>query len=38
MLIYGEWVEEEVLGPVPHRQYVFTVPKLLRGAFPSLGP
>jgi len=33
MLIYGEWVEEEVLGPVPHRQYVFTVPKLLRGAF-----
>jgi hypothetical protein len=33
MLIYGEWVEEEVLAPVPHRQYVFTVPKLLRGAF-----
>ncbi len=38
MLIYGEWIEEEVLAPVPHRQYVFTVPKVLRGAFPSLGP
>jgi len=33
MLIYGEWVEEEVLAPVPHRQYVLTVPKVLRGAF-----
>ncbi len=33
MLIYGEWVEEEVLAPVPHRQYVFTVPKVIRGAF-----
>jgi hypothetical protein len=32
-LIYGEWVEEEVLAAVPHRQYVFTVPKVLRGAF-----
>jgi hypothetical protein len=38
MLIYGEWVEEEVLAPVLHRQYVFTVPKLLRPCFPSFGP
>lgn len=30
MLAYGEWVEDEVLSPVPHRQYVFTLPKLLR--------
>ncbi|MCZ6525479.1 MAG: transposase zinc-binding domain-containing protein, partial [Gammaproteobacteria bacterium] len=22
MLAYGEWVEENVLAPVPHRQYV----------------
>jgi hypothetical protein len=33
MLEYGEWVEEEVLAPVPHRQYVFTVPKMLRPHF-----
>jgi len=33
-LIYREWVEEEGgLGPVPYRQYVFTAPKVLRGAF-----
>ncbi len=38
MLIFGEWVEEEALAPVPHRQYVFTVPKVLRGTLPSLGP
>ena len=30
MLLYGEWVEEHVLAPVAHRQYVFTVPRLLR--------
>jgi len=30
MLAYGEWVEEHVLAPVPHRQYVFARPKLLR--------
>jgi hypothetical protein len=30
MLIYGEWVEEDVLALVPHCQYVFTVPKVLR--------
>ncbi len=33
MLLYGDWVEENVLAPVPHRQYVFTVPKLLRPIF-----
>lgn len=33
MLAYGDWVEEEVFLPVPHRQYVFTVPKLLRPLF-----
>ncbi|WP_177419309.1 transposase zinc-binding domain-containing protein [endosymbiont of Lamellibrachia barhami] len=33
MLAYGEWVEDEVLNPVPHRQYVFTLPKLLRPHF-----
>ena len=30
MLLYGEWVEENVLEPVARRQYVFTVPRLLR--------
>ncbi len=33
VLLYGDWVEANVLAPVPHRQYVFTVPKLLRPAF-----
>jgi hypothetical protein len=33
VLLYGEWVEENVLAPVPHRQYVFTVPRLLRPIF-----
>ncbi len=33
MLLYGEWVEQNVLAPVPHRQYVFTVPRLLRPGF-----
>jgi ribosomal protein S27E len=33
VLAYGEWVESSVLRPVPHRQYVFTVPKLLRPFF-----
>jgi hypothetical protein len=28
--LYGEWVEEHVLEPVAHRQYVFAVPRLLR--------
>ena len=33
VLLYGDWVEDNVLEPVPHRQYVFTVPKLLRPIF-----
>ena len=33
MLLYGEWVEENVLAPVPHRQYVFTMARLLRPIF-----
>jgi len=30
VLLYGDWVEQNVLAPVPHRQYVFTLPRLLR--------
>lgn len=33
VLAYGDWVESTVLRPVPHRQYVFTVPKLIRPFF-----
>ena len=33
MLVYGDWVEDTVLAPVPHRQYVFTLPKSLRPFF-----
>ena len=33
MLAYGEWLEDNVLAPVPHRQYVFTLPKLARPFF-----
>ena len=33
VLLYGEWVEANVLEPVAHRQYVFTVPRLLRPIF-----
>ncbi|MBI4191501.1 MAG: hypothetical protein HY525_13310 [Betaproteobacteria bacterium] len=33
MLLYGEWVEAHVPAPVPRRQYVFTVPRLLRPVF-----
>jgi len=29
----GSWVAGEILAPVPHRQYVFTVPKMLRVHF-----
>lgn len=32
-LAYGDWVEANVLAPVPHRQYVFTVPRILRASF-----
>ncbi len=40
MLVYGDWVEDQVLAPVPHRQYVFTLPRILRPHFkyrPFLG-
>ncbi len=33
VLAYGDWVETSVLRPVPHRQYVFTIPKLIRPFF-----
>ncbi len=33
MLSYGEWLEEKLLAPVPHRQYVFALPKLIRPFF-----
>jgi hypothetical protein len=33
LLCYGEWMEENLLAPVPHRQYVFALPKLLRPFF-----
>jgi len=33
MLAHADWLEDEVLAPVPHRQYVFTVPRALRGHF-----
>ena len=33
VLLYGEWVKENVLAPVPHQQYVFTAPRPLRPMF-----
>ncbi len=33
MLAYGEWLEDNVLAPAPHRQYVFALPKLIRPFF-----
>jgi len=30
MLLYGEWAEEEILAPAPHRWYVFTLSNLMR--------
>ena len=33
VLLYGEWVEANVLALVAYRQYVFTIPKLLRPVF-----
>jgi hypothetical protein len=33
VLAYCDWVEGSVLRQVPHRQYVFTVPKLIRPFF-----
>lgn len=31
--VYCEWLEDSVLAPVPHRQYVFALPKLIRPFF-----
>ncbi len=33
VLMFGEWITEEILYALPHRQYVFTVPKMLRPHF-----
>lgn len=33
MLAYGDWLEGNLLAPVPHRQYVFELPKLIRPFF-----
>jgi len=33
MLAYGEWLEDHLLAPVPHRQYVFSLTKLARPFF-----
>ena len=33
VLMFGEWITEEILHPLPHRQYVFTIPKMLRPYF-----
>jgi hypothetical protein len=38
VLAYGEWVDETILAPVPHRQYVLTVPKMLRPIFRAPPP
>ena len=32
--MFGEWITEEILYPLPHRQYVFT---LQRSSAPTLG-
>ena len=36
VLAYGDWVETNVLAPVPHRQYVFTIPRQPSPAFALL--
>lgn len=33
VLMFGEWITKEILYPLPHRQYVFSVPKILRPYF-----
>ena len=38
MILYVEWVENNVLAAVAHRQYVFTLPKLLRPIFSRRQP
>ena len=32
-LLWAEWLQKEVLAPVPHRHLVLTMPRLLRGIF-----
>ena len=32
-LLWAEWLQQEVLAPVPHRHVVMTMPRLLRGIF-----
>ena len=32
-LLWAEWLQKEVLAPVPHRHVVFTMPRLLRPLF-----
>jgi len=32
-LLWAEWLQSEVLAPVPHRHLVLTMPRLLRGIF-----
>ena len=32
-LLWVEWLQKEVLEPVPHRHVVLTMPRLLRGIF-----
>jgi hypothetical protein len=32
-LLWAEWLQNEVLAPVPHRHVVLTMPRLLRGIF-----
>ncbi|MEK6816304.1 MAG: transposase, partial [Nanoarchaeota archaeon] len=32
-ILWAEWLTEEVLAPVEHRQFVFTIPKILRRYF-----
>ena len=29
----GNWIAENLCKPVPHRQFVFTIPRMLRGIF-----
>ena len=33
MSLWGEWLREELLAPVPHRHVVLTIPRLLRPLF-----
>ena len=32
-MLWAEWLQKEVLAPVPHRHVVMTMPRLLRGIF-----